>query len=69
MLSESFGRTHCIAYLQPPCVVIYKRLVDRERGDEENEVFLCNTLYKSLWVMLIKSATLGMMNGDNSAVF
>ena len=33
-------------------VIIYKRLVDGERGGEENELFLCNTLYKLLWVML-----------------
>ena len=50
-------------------MVIYKRLVDRERGDEETSCFyVLNTLIQ-IDLGRVKPATLGMMNGDNSAVF
>ena len=50
VLSERLCRAYCITLDYE--AIIYKRLVDGERRGEENELFLCNTLYKLLWVML-----------------
>ena len=42
--------------------------MDRERGDEENELFLCNTPIQ-IAVDHAKLTTLGMMDDDSSVVF